>query len=88
MAYDSKPNTGALFKNDDKQTDSHPDYKGSLNVDGGEFFLDAWLNVAQSGRKYMSVKVKRKDKQAAAPAPAPRQAPARQAPAADDDIPF
>jgi len=34
-----------------------------LNVDGVEFFLDAWLKVGKSGAKFMSVSVKRKDKQ-------------------------
>lgn len=94
MAYDNT-NRGALFKNDRKEKETQPDYTGSLNVDGVEFFLDAWLKTAESGRKFMSVSVKRKDKQAsapAAPAPAPRT-PARQAPKTgfddmDSDIPF
>lgn len=91
MAYATKPNTGSLFKNDDKQTETQADYKGSINVDGVEFFLDAWLNVAASGRKYMSVKVKRKDKQPEA-APPPARPAQRQAPKAAEDfsdsIPF
>lgn len=87
MAYDNT-NRGALFKNERKEKETQPDYTGSLNVDGVDFFLDAWLKTAESGRKFMSVSVKRKDKQAAAPAPAPKPAPQRQAPASDDDIPF
>lgn len=82
MAYDNT-NRGALFKNERKEKETQPDYTGSLNVDGVEFFLDAWLKTADSGRKFMSVSVKRKDKQASAPKPAPRSAPK-----ADDDIPF
>jgi uncharacterized protein (DUF736 family) len=88
MAYDNT-NRGALFKNERKEKDTQPDYTGSLNVDGVDFFLDAWLKTADSGRKFMSVSVKRKEKQSAAPAaPAPRSAPARQAPQPDDDVPF
>lgn len=55
---------GVLFKNDRKtEGDKKPEYTGSLNVDGVEFFLDAWLKVGKSGAKFMSVSVKRKDKQ-------------------------
>lgn len=62
MAYEQKPNTGSLFKNDRKETDSHPDYKGSALVDGlGECWLDAWINTAKDGTKYMSLKIKPKD---------------------------
>jgi uncharacterized protein (DUF736 family) len=62
MAYEMKPNTGSLFKNDKKETDSHPDYKGSALIDGlGECWLDAWINTANNGSKYMSVKIKPKE---------------------------
>lgn len=62
MAYEMKPNTGSLFKNDRKETDSHPDYKGSALIDGlGECWLDAWINTAKDGSKYMSLKLKPKN---------------------------
>lgn len=85
-------NRGALFKNDRKTKDTQPGYTGSLNVDGVEYFLDAWLKDGKSG-KFFSVSVKRKDQQASTPAPAPRApAPAPRASAGfdnmDDDIPF
>lgn len=54
---------GVLFKNEDKQSDSHPDYKGSATVEGVDYFLDAWINTSDSGRKYMSLRMKAKDKQ-------------------------
>ena len=38
--YDNT-NRGVLFKNDRKESDSHPDYKGQINVDGTEFWLSA-----------------------------------------------
>jgi len=92
-------NRGVLFKNERKTKDSQPGYTGSLNVDGVEFFLDAWVKEGKSG-KFFSVSVKRKDKQPEAQRPAApaqqRQPPARQAaPAAsgfddldDSSIPF
>jgi len=95
----SNENRGVLFKNDRKtEGDKKPEYTGSLNVDGVEFFLDAWLKVGKSGAKFFSVSVKRKDKQPEAQRPAApaqqRQQPARQAAPAsgfddmDSDIPF
>lgn len=55
---------GALFKNDEKQDgDTSADYKGSATIGGVDYFMDAWINVAQSGRKYLSVKFKAKQKQ-------------------------
>lgn len=62
MNYDNT-NRGVLFKVDEKRSDKGPDYSGSLNVGGEEYFLDAWIKTAQSGRKFMSVSVKLKEKQ-------------------------
>ena len=62
MAYEVKPNTGSLFKNDNKATDTHPDYKGSGLIEGvGDVWLDAWINTAKDGSKYMSLKFKAKE---------------------------
>lgn len=93
MSYDNT-NRGALFKNEgDKKRERGPDYSGSLNVNGQEFFLDAWIKEAQSGRKFMSVSVKPKQRQPEQEQP--RQA--RQAPRKpqgtgfddmDSDLPF
>jgi len=76
-------NRGALFKNDKKATDNHPDYRGNINVGGQEFWISAWLKTAKSGVKFMSLSVNAKEEQPAA-APAPAQA----APIEDSDIPF
>ena len=92
MAYDNT-NRGALFKNAEKKTDKHPDYSGSLNVDGADFFLDAWIKKSESGRTFMSVSVKRKEKQQEAQRSAPKthgqqKAEPRSFADMDDDIPF
>lgn len=61
MAYEQKDLTGSLFKNDRKESDTHPDYKGSALIGGVDHWLDAWINVSKDGKKYMSLKLKPKD---------------------------
>jgi hypothetical protein len=51
--YQQKDNSGALFKNDKKETDSHPDYKGSAMIEGTEYWFSAWINESKTGTKYM-----------------------------------
>lgn len=80
---------GVLFKNKRKEEgDKKPEYTGSLNVDGVDYFLDAWLKTSQAGEKFMSVSVKRKDKQAgsAPPQQAQRQQAPQQAGSGFDDL--
>lgn len=93
MAYEQKPNSFSLFKNDKKEKDSHPDYKGSFVDDQGrEYFCDAWIKEGKSG-KFMSGRVKLKDKQRGqSTPPAQAHSPAPVAPqstaTASSDIPF
>jgi hypothetical protein len=65
MAKDAKQyddsNKGALFKNDKKEGDNDPDYTGTINVEGSEFWISAWVNTAKSGMKYMALKIRAKD---------------------------
>lgn len=74
MSYDNT-NSGVLFKNDRKEKDTHPDYKGSINVDGVEYWLSSWIKEGQKG-KFMSLSIQPKQQAAAAPAPRPAPAPA------------
>ena len=83
-------NSGALFKNDRKQKETEPDYKGTINIEGVEYYISAWVNEsARTGQKYFSLKATPK----AATAPATTTAPAQPRPGvvvADpiDDLPF
>jgi hypothetical protein len=87
MEYDNS-NRGALFKNR-KDNPNWPDYKGSLNVAGTDYWLSAWLKKDKSGNTYMSLSVKPKDQQAATTAkPAPKPAAAEPQDQFNDDIPF
>jgi uncharacterized protein (DUF736 family) len=83
MSYDNT-NRGALFRNDKKESDNHPDYKGSINVGGEEYWLSAWLNESQKGTKYFSMSVTKKD----APKEQPKQDTPRNDDFLDQDIPF
>jgi uncharacterized protein (DUF736 family) len=60
MSYDNNL-SGALFKNDKKETEKHPDYKGSCEIDGTEYWVSSWLNESKNGRKYLSLKFSPKE---------------------------
>ena len=86
MADYDNTNTGAIFVNDKKTSDKHPDRKGSLNVNGEEFWLSGWLKKDKNGNPFMSLAVTPKEQQAA---PTAKQVPsARNGAAFDDEIPF
>lgn len=53
----SNENRGALFLNDRKKTDKHPDFTGKIDVNGTEFYISAWKKVSKSGTKFMSLSV-------------------------------
>lgn len=89
--YDNT-NRWALFKNDRKEKDTQPDYTGSLNVDGVEYYLDAWLKEGSKG-KFFSGKIKPKAQPSGGNGAKSRSAQAAaqassDAPFPDDDIPF
>lgn len=72
MSYEQRDLTGSLFKNEKKESDKHPDYKGTALIDGAEYWMDAWLKTSESGRKWMSFSFKAKKEK-----PLPKREPAR-----------
>lgn len=60
--YDNT-NSGALFTNDRKETEKHPDYTGSINVGGHDYWLSAWKKKSKDGKSFLSMAVKLKDGQ-------------------------
>jgi hypothetical protein len=83
--YDNR-GRGALFRNNDKTEDKHPDYRGNITTDDGtEFWLSAWLKVSKNGMKYMSLSVKPKNADTAQPKTATGGSVSREF---DDSIPF
>ena len=61
MAFTQKDNTGAIFKNDKRETDNHPHAKGTATIDGVEYYISAWTRDDKHGGKYQSLAFKRKD---------------------------
>lgn len=94
--YDNS-NRGVAFENDKKESDSHPDMKGSINVDGTEYWLSAWWKTPKSGgADFLSFSVKSKEGGSGPrtvptkPHPVARRGRPQQSALADDDtdVPF
>lgn len=79
MSYEQKDLTGALFKNDKRETDKHPHATGSCLINGVEFWVAAWTKDGKNG-KWQSLSFTPKDKQAS-------RKPEKQ-PAKSSEIPF
>lgn len=55
-----KDGTGALFINDRRTNNNAPEYKGSIMINGVEYWLSAWLKQGQKG-KYLSLAAQPKE---------------------------
>lgn len=77
MKYD---NSGILGKNLRKTSDSHPEYTGSITVEGKEFWLNGWVKEGAKG-KFFSLALKPKEETKPETKPEPKQM-------VDADVPF
>jgi hypothetical protein len=64
VAYTPKPGLFSLLKNDRKEKDTHPDYRGDgMTVDGQPAWISAWLKEA-NGKKFFSISIQPKGQRA------------------------
>ena len=63
MAEYSNENRGSIWPNKKKETDKHPDFTGSLNVGGHDYWVSAWKRRpdASPNAPSLSFQVKLKD---------------------------
>lgn len=61
MSEFDNTNRGAIFSNKKREKDSQPHMRGTLNVEGVEYWVSAWTSTAKSGERYQSLTVQRKD---------------------------
>lgn len=79
MAFEQRPNSGALFRNKKKtpSTPKLPDYTGRIDVGGTEFRLSGWIRKPKNGGdSFLSLSISAQTERQSTPAEV------------DDDIPF
>ena len=88
MGYEQKNNQGSMFLNDKQGNESRPDWRGSITVNGVEYWCSAWNKATRDGKKWLSLSVKPKEER-------PQTKPANSAPQRDpedpgfgEDLPF
>ena len=43
MEKEVRDNSGVLFRESDKKSPNHPDYKGSIRIEGKDFWISGWI---------------------------------------------
>lgn len=66
--------SGVLFKNDKDGNEKRPDYKGSAEIEGVQYWVSAWIRDGAKG-KFMSMKYEAKEKQQSQQSQTPKPAP-------------
>jgi len=76
-----RDNSGVLFRNDKRENEKAPNYKGNITVGGQDYWLSAWIKEGKSG-KFMGLAVSPKEDYQ------PKQAPKKASFEDDSDLPF
>lgn len=93
MAYEQRDNQGALFRNDNREKDTHPNARGKAMIGGVMYMVSAWTKEGKNG-KFQSLSFKPEEAQ---PQPAqPQRTQSVAKPRSDfndmkddlDDVPF
>ena len=68
QGYDNNM-SGIISKNDRKEKDTHPDYKGSCEIENKEYWISGWIKERKDGSgKFLSLRYEAKDQEKVAPA--------------------
>lgn len=81
--YDNN-NTGALWKNDKRATEKHPNLRGQAEVDGKQYWVSAWTSSEGGKKPLVKLSFTLQDNQPSNAVPAV----ASPADDFDDDLPF
>ncbi|MES2625925.1 MAG: hypothetical protein V4628_11655 [Pseudomonadota bacterium] len=85
MSQYDNTNKGTLGKNRRKEKDTHPSHTGSINIEGKEYWLSAWVKDGSNNEKFFSLSVKPKEN---APQQQQRTSSTPPTDSFGDDIPF
>ncbi len=80
--YDNT-NRGAAWKNDKRENNKHPAYKGSLNADGKEYWISFWGKNPNGNPKAPDITYSLQPKEEQ-----PQQQAAASPSSFDEDLPF
>jgi uncharacterized protein (DUF736 family) len=82
MAFEPKNDSGLLFRNDRRESDSHPEFRGDGIVNGEAVWINAWVKESKkTGKKFFSLSFKPKQEHQVAARPSLKDE-------LNDEVPF
>lgn len=61
--YQHRENSGSVFKNENKATENHPEYKGSAMINGQEMWVSIWVKKPEGKKPFLSLSFQNKEGQ-------------------------
>ena len=84
MAFEHRENSGALFRNQKRDSEKHPNAVGSALIGGVKYRVSAWTKLDKNGQKWQSLAFQ-VDAHSSPPAPEPNNNPVAEI---ESDVPF